>query len=303
MMTTTGSPWLLFMFSLSAKHASQRVDVWRKLRRFGAVALRSSGYILPNSPANEERLQWLAREVRKHKGQATIVQAHAFDGLPSSDLTRRFVDERSKEYEVLHRELDRAGKKAAPSRAQLARMRKRFQEIVDRDYFGGSARSKVEALLARADEGQDMTEPRVVRRRKEFRGRTWVTRPRPGIDRAASAWLIRRFIDPDAAFVFADDPKHQRQAVPFDMFSEHGFGHRGEDCTFETLVKDFALADPRLKAIAQAVHDADLGDDKYGRAEALGLDRALSGWAQQGLSDDELLRRGMELFEGLYQAL
>lgn len=295
-------PWLLLMFGLSANQASQRVDVWRRLRRYGAVALKNSGYVLPNVPVNEERLQWLAREIRKGKGQATIVHAQSFDGLPSNELTRRFGDERTKEFTALLHELQRAGKKSL-SRAQLGRYRRRFQEIVDRDYFGSPARAKVEALLARADENPDAAPARTVRRRTEFRGRTWVTRHRPGIDRAASAWLIRRCIDPDAAFVFADDPKEFPKAVPFDMFSEHGFGHRGEDCTFETLVKDFGIKDSRVAAIAQAVHDADLDDGKFGRLEGFGLDRVLTGWAHQGISDEELLRRGMEAIEGLYQGL
>jgi len=305
MMTTQakGPPWLLFMFGLSAKEASQRVDIWRRLRRHGAIALRSSGYVLPNSPANEERLQWLAKQVRKYRGQATIVHAEAFDGVPSAELTRRFVEERSKEYGQLLKELERAPKKNAPSPARLARLRKRFQEVVDRDYFACPARDKVEALFAKADAGEREIAARLGRRRKDFVGRTWVTRYRPGIDRVASAWLIRRFIDSQAIFVFAAEPKEQPNAVPFDMFSEEGFGHRGDQCTFETLIKEFAIDDRRLKAIAQAVHDADLDDERYGRVEARGLDRVLAGWAHQGLSDEELLRRGMELFEGLYQGI
>ena len=131
----------------------------------------------------------------------------------------------------------------------------------------------------------------------------WVTRERVKVDRVACPWLIRRFIDPDATFVFAANPKEHRDAVPFDMFSQEGFSHRGDNCTMETLIKEFGLDDARLQAISQAVHDADLGDEKFGRKEALGLDRVLTGWAQQGISDDELLRRGMEIFEGLYQAL
>ena len=300
---TSGPPWLLFMFSLSANHASQRVDLWRRLRRYGAVALKNSGYVLPNMAPNEERLQWLAREVRKRKGQATIVQAQSFDGLPSTDLTRRFVEERSKEFTSLLHDLQRAVKKSLLSRAQLGRFRRRFQEIVDRDYFGSPARAKAEAFLARADENPSAATTRTVRRRSEYRARTWATRHRPGIDRVASAWLIRRWIDPESVFVFADDPKQFPKAVPFDMFSEHGFGHRGEDCTFETLVKEFGIADPRVSAIAQAIHDADLDDGKFGRLEGFGLDRVLTGWAHQGISDDELLRRGMEAIEGLYQGL
>jgi hypothetical protein len=297
------SPWLLFMFGLPAKRASQRVDVWRRLKRAGALPLRSSGYILPNTEANEERLQWLARQVRKHKGQATVVHAQAFDGRPSSELARKFSDARSKEYEVLMKELLQGGKKPALSRSRLARLRRRFQEIVDRDFFSCPLRTRIDGILAKIDQGDQPPEPRSGHKRKEYSGRTWVTRHRPGIDRVASAWLVRRFLDPGAIFAFADDPKEQPAAIPFDMFSEQGFGHRGEDCTFETLMKDFAVGDGRVKAISEAVHDADLGDEKFGRTEAAGLDRVLRGWARQGISDDELLRRGMEMIEGLYQSL
>src|SRR5262249_11273585 len=241
--TKLESPWLLFMFSLPAKRASLRVDVWRKLRRAGALALGSSGYVLPHTPANEERFQWLARQVQKHKGQATVVEARGFDRRPAEELVRQFVDARSKEYAALLKELRPMGKKPTLSRAQLARLRRRFQEIVDRDYFITPLREKVEALLTRAHQSHEPAEPRSVQKRKEFGGRTWVTRHRPGIDRVASAWLIRRFIDLDAVFVFAADPTEQKNAVPFDMFSEQGFGHRGEDCSFETLMKAFAIDD------------------------------------------------------------
>src|ERR1700694_2959766 len=130
-----------------------------------------------------------------------------------------------------------------------------------------------------------------------------MTRPRPGIDRVSSAWLIRRFIGPKARFVFGTEPVAHPDAIPFDMFVSQGFGHRGEDCTFETLYKQFAIRDVTVKRIAQIIHDADLGDEKFGRAEGLGLDKVLNGWAKQDLPDDELLQRGMDLIEGLYESL
>ncbi|HEY3883932.1 MAG TPA: chromate resistance protein ChrB domain-containing protein, partial [Vicinamibacterales bacterium] len=133
--------------------------------------------------------------------------------------------------------------------------------------------------------------------------RTWVTRPRPGIDRVSSAWLITRFIDLAAKFTFANDPKEVPGAVPFDMFQAGGFGHRGDDCTFETLRKAFRLSDKRVAIIAQIVHDADLEDDKFGRPEGTGLDRLLVGWAQRNISNAELLRRGMDMIDGLYHSL
>lgn len=135
-----------------------------------------------------------------------------------------------------------------------------------------------------------------------YRSRKWVTRPRPGVDRITSAWLIRKFIDPKARFVFANENDKPGRAVPFDMY-EGGFGHRGEDCTFETLTNAFRIRDKRVIVMGQIVHDADLFDEKFSRKEGFGVDEVMKGWARQGLSDEELLKRGMQLAEGLYQSL
>jgi len=141
-------------------------------------------------------------------------------------------------------------------------------------------------------------------KKNAYRSRVWITRPRPGIDRISSAWLIRNFIDKNATFIFDHDPNLHPAAIPFDMFqTTKGFGHRGEDCTFETLCKEFAIRDKRVRAIAQIIHDADLEDGKFGRIEGIGLDRTLIGWAKQGVGDEELLRRGMEIIEGLYGSI
>jgi len=129
-----------------------------------------------------------------------------------------------------------------------------------------------------------------------------VTRPRPGVDRVTSAWLIRKFIDQKAKFAFAPEDKKPPKAVPFDMY-EGGFGHRGEDCTFETLFKVFHIRDKKAQIMAEVVHDADLFDEKFGRKEGFGIDEVMKGWARGGLSDPELLKRGMQLAEGLYKSL
>ena len=185
------------------------------------------------------------------------------------------------------------------SRARLERLSKRFREIEAIDYFESLLRSRVEALLARLE----TPPPAPVRAkvsRAQYRGKKWMTRPRPGIDRVASAWLIRLFIDPDAKFVFDSADKN---AIPFDTFHGGGFGHCGDHCTFETLRAEFSVRNARVAALAEMVHDADLEDGKFARNEAVGIDRVLIGWAQQGASDQELLRRGMEMIEGLYQSL
>ena len=299
-------PWLLLMFSLPAKRASERVEIWRKLQRYGTLALRSSGYVLPNSAINQERMEWLAATIRTYKGQASVVQVQGFDDLPAEQLKRLFVEARSRDYQKLMHEAKRllALPPARRPAGRLNRVRRRFLELIDIDFFQNPLRTRLEKLLAQADESAT-ARPGRDRKRKSgaYLNRVWMTRPRPGIDRVSSAWLIRRFVDPKARFVFGAEPTVHPDAVPFDMFCSEGFGHRGEDCTFETLYKHFAIRDSKVKRIAQIIHDADLGDEKFGRIEGQGLDRVLNGWAKQDLPDDELLRRGTELIEGLYESL
>jgi hypothetical protein len=298
------TPWLLLVFSLPAKSASQRVEIWRKLQRYGMVPLRSSGYILPNTEVNQERMEWLATAIRSYKGQASVVQAQAFDDLSPEQLKGLFLEARSRDYQRLLHDVKKF-LALPPSRrpsGNLKRIRRRFQELQEIDFFENPLRARLETMLARADESE-VTKSKAKPKSGEYIGRLWMTRPRPGIDRVSSAWLIRRFIDPKARFAFGTEPSMHPDAIPFDMFCPEGFGHRGEDCTFETLSKQFAIRDSRVKRIAQIVHDADLGDEKFGRAEGQGLDRVLCGWAKQDLPDDDLLKRGMELIEGLYEVL
>jgi hypothetical protein len=296
--------WLVLVFSLPAKSASLRVDVWRRLRRYGAIAVPGAGHMLPRTPANEERLQWLATDIRKHKGEATIIRAEAIGELPTPEIVKLFNSARAAEYDALAGEVKKLPGKRDSPRSQLPRLQRRLQEIVERDFFACPARGRVEALVSRMEPGFAMAKAgKGKRRRADYEGRTWVTRPRPGIDRVGSAWLIRRFIDAKARFTFAGDPKASPGAVPFDMFTRDGFGHQGDACTFETLVKEFGITDRRVVKLAQAIHDADLEDEKFGRGEAIGIARVLAGWNEQGLSDDELLRRGIDMIEGIYQAL
>jgi len=299
-------PWLLLVFSLPARSASQRVQIWRKLQRYGMLALRSSGYVLPNTDANQERMEWLATAIRTYKGQASVVQVQGFDDLAPEHLKQLFVEARSRDYQKLLHDAKRV-LGLSPSRrpgGRLNRIRRRFLELQDIDFFGSPLRAKVENLLTQFDKADTATSGRKASGKPgEYGNRLWMTRPRPGIDRVSSAWLIRRFIDPKARFIFGAEPSTHTDAIPFDMFCSHGFGHRGEDCTFETLQKEFSIRDGRVKRIAQIIHDADLGDEKFGRVEGQGLDKVLSGWAKQDLPDDELLQRGMDLIEGLYESL
>jgi len=299
--------WLLLTFTLPTKRASQRVEIWRKLQRYGTVPLGNSGYLLPNNPVNEERFQWLATAIRKYKGDASIVHVQSIDNLSTPQLVARFAEARAREYQELIRELQEFS--SLPPQKQsvgrLSRLRSRFQEIVEVDFFDSPLQKRVRELLSRADAARVAThkpEPAAIRPR-DYKSRVWVTRPRPGVDRSASAWLIRRFIDAKVRFAFAPEDKVPPEAVPFDMFHERGFGHRGDDCTFETLQKQFKIRDRRVSVISEIIHDADIADGKFGRKEGYGIDEVLKGWARQGLSDHTLLDRGMQLIEGLYHSL
>ena len=300
----TEARWLLFIFTLPTNRASQRVDAWRKLRRYGALALKSGGHVLPNSPPNREHFEWLGAMIRKSAGSASVMQVHSFDDHSDARLQQLFLEERSRDYETLIADIRKLTRDKQKKTSGLNRIRRRLQELTAIDFFNSPLRSRVETLLAQVEE-YGKSEPIHVSKAKNkaYRNRIWITRPRPGIDRVSSAWLIRNFIDAHAKFIFDDDPAHHPEAVPFDMFQAKGFGHKGDDCTFETLCKEFSIRDRRVRTIAQIIHDADLEDEKFGRSEGLGLDRTLIGWAKNGVSDEELLRRGMELIEGLYAVL
>ena len=303
--STEGAGWILLMFNLPVKQASERVEVWRKLKRYGALPLESGGHLLPNAPHTLEQLEWLAAVIRKYKGRASVLHVYSVDDCPDAELRRRFVDVRSKDYEQLQGELKKLLKSRKRQAGAVGRIRKHFAEVSAVDFFNSPFRSRVEALLARAEKIENPASEshrRPLRVRKEYLNRTWITRSRPGIDRVSSAWLISRFIDKNAKFIFDSEPGRHPNAVPFDMFQGGGFGHRGDNCTFETLCEEFRIRDAKVQVIGQIVHDADLEDEKFGRTEGAGLDRVLVGWAKQDVSDDELLRRGMQLIEGLYTA-
>jgi hypothetical protein len=299
--------WLLLTFTLPTKRASQRVEVWRKLQRYGTVPLGNSGYLLPSDPVNEERFQWLATAIRKYGGDASIVHVQGIDNISTPQLIGRFAEARAREYQELMRQLDQFSALPLQKRAigRLSRLRSRFQEIVEVDFFDSPLQKRAGELLAKADAARVTTRkpetPKIDP--QDYKSRVWVTRPRPGVDRSASAWLIRGFIDSKARFAFAPEEKVPDASVPFDMFHDRGFGHRGDDCTFETLTKEFRIRDRRVKVISEIIHDADLADQKFGRKEGYGIDEVLKGWARQGVSDQDLLDRGMQLMEGLYHSL
>ncbi len=296
------------MFQLPAQGASQRVSVWRKLQKYGALPWKNAAYILPHTPSNLEKFQWLAAQVRKYRGEASIAEVSRVQGYTRKDFIALFNQARGREFTKLAQEIRvalgaRGRQGDGRQRGTFARLNRRFSEILALDAFGCRERKEVEALLKEVEPRKraDLDGSAALTRKiGEFRARLWMTRPRPEVDRVASAWLIKHFIDPRARFVFSPDPGSHPRAVRFDMF-EGEFTHVGEDCTFETLLKHFGLQDRRLRPIAQIVHDADLEDNKFGRPEGKAMDQVIKGWGKMGLADEEILRRGFGLFDALYQ--
>jgi len=311
--------WLTLLMTLPPTPTRHRVGVWRKLQRMGALRLRGAGWILPETPETTELFQWLVQEIQSFKGEVTLLRVDRVETMKDDEITGLFHAARGAEYQAVvqgcrevlgqldrHRTTHRGS--AAPLRTRLDGLKRELDRIESIDYLkapaGQRARTLWETTAKRLRAAE--TGPVATRGRHPSalppRGSTWVTRPRPHIDRIASAWLIKRFCDPDATFAFADAADAARKGIPFDVLGAD-FGHHGEDCTFETLVRRFGLKDRRVKLIAEIVHEADLHDGKFTRDEATGVDLAIRALAEATSDDHDLLERGMALFDGLYTIL
>jgi hypothetical protein len=298
--------WLLLLFSLPTNRNTERVAVWRRLKKMGAVQIKTSTYLLPDEPAQYEQFQWLAQQIRDYGGDSTLVRAQEIEGLTKEKVVSLFNTARDKEYVDLRKALQgfisrRRKSNAEFAAAELERLTKQFRELRQIDFFD-SPRGQDVAMLLRRAEGPRRSPKLQTLDVRQYRGKTWLTRPRPEVDRVGSAWLISKFIDPKAKFVFAPSAQAVPEAIPFDMLDAE-FSHHGNCCTFETLVKRFAISDKALTKIGEMIHDADLDDARFQRVEAVGIDRVLKGWAKEGLPDEEILRRGFECFDALYAFL
>ena len=304
--------WLFLLFNLPAKQSSDRVKFWRRLKKFGTIQLKNSTYLLPDDPVHYERFQWLAKEIVDTGGEATLARVKDIEGMPYAALVALFNDARSRDYDELVEPLnllikDARTRKESPEAFanQLQKLRQRFQEIRDIDYFESSRGEDLHRLFQKAESlGLLRKRPDTKNRLRveDYRSKLWITRPRPEIDRVGSAWLIRKFIDPNAKFVFANSSSETPGTIPYDMF-EVEFSHHGNCCTFETFVERFGIRDRAVRRLAELIHDADLEDDKFHRLEGFGVELIFKGFAKQGLADHEILSKGFECFDALYAQL
>jgi hypothetical protein len=298
--------WLLLLFSLPTNRNTERVAVWRRLKKLGAVQITTSTYLLPDQPAQYEQFQWLAQQIRDYGGDSTLVRAQEIEDLTKEKVVALFNDARAKDYANLRKSLQgfiarQRKMDAEMATAELERLTRQFREIRKVDFFDSPRGHDIAMLLRRAG-GPKRARQLETLDARQYQGKTWLTRPRPEIDRVGSAWLISKFIDRKPKFVFALSADAFPNAIPFDMLDVE-FSHHGNCCTFETLIRRFAISGTSLAKIGEMIHDADLDDARFQRVEAVGIDRVLKGWAKQGLPDEQILQRGFECFDALYSFL
>jgi hypothetical protein len=307
--------WLLMVHQLPSEPSSVRVRTWRQLQQLGAVSIKQAVYVLPDSPPARDAFLQVRADIANSGGQASVFASGSVDTGSDDALVEAFRGPRERDYAAMARDLERTLRQLAGSQRRsrarpadvdlrLQHVRQRLAEVERLDFFGASGRDQVVSLLHRlASSGgveSGKGEPRGAQL-AEYRARLWVTRPRPGIDRIASAWLIRRFIDPAAHFDFVTDHRAApADALPFDM-SEVDFSHHGHHCTFETLCERFGILDRGVARIAAIVHDLDLKDGRFGSPETPTIGGLIQGLQRANSDDHLLLDRGMALFEALYR--
>jgi hypothetical protein len=307
--------WLLLIHQIPPKPDYFRVKVRRRLQRIGAVALKNSVYVLPARDEALEDFRWLLREIVADGGEATVCEAEFVEGIGQPELEATFAIERDAEYAevvVAAQQLGSSGaartedgERSPAVEAELGRLRRRLEEIQAIDYFGAPGRRAAERAIAALEARTSrQAAGKTGKGGEEMKGRIWVTRRDVFVDRIASAWLIRRFIDPKARFKFTGSEAYRPKTgeVRFDMF-EAEYTHEADRCTFETLLERAGLRDRALRAIGEIVHDIDCKDGKFGREEAPGIAAMVRGLVRAHRDDSDRLARGAAAFDDLYASL
>src|SRR5688500_4996484 len=313
------SAWLLLAHQLPPKPAYFRVKIWRRLQDLGSVAIKASLYALPSNTETREDFQWLLREIQEGGGEATLFEARLVDGLTDQEIRALFDQVRDADYDALAIEARSLAETVASDpehwrgrspevRRRLANLHRRLAGVVEIDFFGANGRDAVEGLVSGIERRlaevaeTDNEEETMPAEQEKPHGRTWVTRRGVHVDRIASAWLIRRFIDPEARFKFVSDKGYVPEPgeIRFDMF-EAEYTHEGDHCTFEVLLARLCQPEPALQAIAEIVHDIDLKDGKFGREEAAGIKTLIAGIAAATDDDSRRLERGASALDDLYE--
>lgn len=325
---TTTHEWILLIHQLPPKPTNLRVRIWRKLQKLGAVAIKNSVYVLPATEKTHEHFQWLKQEIESANGEVSVFRAASVEGATDDEIIAAFRQVRDEEFGAVAAELDgltgaireqARGKHLSAGRllaheSEIDRLHSELERIASNDFFTAKGRTAAFAAYERcqkelrAAQGPKATAAslQAVGGRLDiakYQGQRWVTRRNLHIDRLASAWLIKQFIDKRPRFYFVADGETIEGAIPFDMFGAE-FTHHGEDCTFETMLKRFGLSENKgLREISEIVHDIDLKDDKFHRLEAAGLNAIIEGLSKVLRDDRKLLQQTGIVFDGLHALL
>jgi hypothetical protein len=315
-MPETNLNWILLIHQIPPQPGYLRVKIRRRLDRVGAVPLKQSVYLLPAGPQATEDFAWIAKEIRAGGGEAFLIQARFIDGISDPELVALFIEARNREYEqIVNDAQDLAPTEEVPTGEDNAeeilglrhrkwlRLQNRLQNAMALDFFGAPLKAEAERAATRPPIRTIPEDRPGSVNLSDLKGKTWVTRKGVFVDRIGSAWLIRRFIDPEARFLFVDPKEYEPRPdhLRFDMF-EAEFTHEGDQSTFEVLVRRTGIDDPALTAVAQVVHDIDLKENRYNRPETQGFQAMLKGLVRAQTDDDERIRWGHHLFESLYQS-
>jgi hypothetical protein len=313
--------WLLLIHQIPPKPAYFRVKIWRRLQSLGAVAIKNSVYILPRNEETLEDFQWVLREIVQEGGEASICTASFVEGLTDEQVEALFQAARDADYSQIAEEARSALNSVPTSMSMmtdeerggfavtLSRLVKRLSSVSALDFFRASGREPAAKLLRQLQARLEAVQGNETDKGKsgtpdllEYRGKTWVTRKGIYIDRTACAWLIRRFIDPDAQFKFVSSKGYRTRTgeLRFDMF-EGEFTHQGDLCSFEVLVNRFFSADQALANIGKIVHDLDFKDAKFKQPETAGIGGLMDGLASTQKADEVRLERGSAIFDDLYE--
>lgn len=317
--------WLIFFYSVPSRPVSSRMKVWRRLSKAGAIQFKGAVYILPFNDEHYELLQWLTSEVASMKGEAAFIKADMIEAIKNSAIVDLFNQQRESVYRIIEKKIEdierklNSVKKGADAKdnkklsGQFIKHQKEFEEIKKVDFFvsksGNALKKRLANLQAEVNKLSGLKVKAQIavitpKRIENYKGKTWRTRKRPFVDRMASAWLIKRFIDKKAIFRFIDEKEIEnidKKSITFDI-KDGEFTHRGDMCTFEVIVKSFNLKDKALKKIAEIVHEIDMKDDKYENMEARGIENILAGIRKTIKNDLEALEKGMAVFEMLYES-
>jgi hypothetical protein len=308
--------WLLLIHQLPPAPAYLRVKTGRQLQKVGAVAIKNSVYALPNSEGAYESFSWVAKEIAAQHGEASICESSFVSGASNESIEALFNTARGADYRELSTEVRQTLKdlgkgrrldeeKRAGALTALSRFRRRHAEIAALDFFGSPDGEAIQSLLDglenRLREPTPQAPAPAPLRPEKIRRATWVTRKGVHVDRIASAWLIRRFIDPEATFKFvpANGYRPLSGEQRFDMF-EAEYTHEGDLCTFEVLARRFAIDDPAIVGLSRIVHEIDVRDDKFAQPETPGVERLIAGIALTQGDDDARIALGSQLLDALY---